>query len=170
MQIQRCRTAAKLLPGVVLWVMWCALAYGQNPEGSTYYTYSLDIMTGEPFHCRLAFSGSDDNATADNGTRTGTLTLSIENQEFDNATGSFVSAGRFFSANWEAAQAVYRPYYEETRYTFYSFLMVGTTVFDDGVIAGVAHNTITEQSVSQGTVGSSGYVPFVGLRIGLPGN
>lgn len=170
MQMKKGPRRAALLPGILLWGILCATAYGQTLAGSTYYTYSLDVRSGEPFHCRLAFSGSDDNATADNGTQTGALTLSIESQAFDNATGSFVSPGRSFSANWEAAQAVYSSYYEETVHTFYSFLMVGAVFFDDAVIAGLAHNTVTEQSESQGTVSSSGYVPFLGLRIGLPGN
>ncbi len=162
-----------LIPFIVVYCVFISSissVMAQEVAGNTYYCISLDVRTAMPQHFNLAFSGSSgssDNATSesDNGTQDGTITVSVDGVNFDNATGTYLMTNGIFNATWEAASAEKSTYYNETIYTYYSYFVVGLSFLNNFFTAGVVTSTVTEVSEAKGTVKDSGVAPFVGILI-----
>ncbi len=152
----------------------------QDFAGSSYYCYGIDIRTGSLQSFELTFGTGDggtagsDNATSgsDNETSGGTtetiqgaLTLSVPGRTFDNQTGTYRLNGTVYNGSWEGDEAVASSFYQETIYTYHSYLFFGLTSFNNFLVSGFAFVSITEQSNAKGTVQSSGTVPFIGVLV-----
>lgn len=168
-----CKAFMVLTAGMCCFCCMPPAAQGQTLDGKTYYMYTIDVETASLQHSTITFTASDsapesDNASSgsDNQTReAGTLSLSIENKNFDNATGTFMSRGIFFQGTWEGVETHYSSYYKENVYRYYSFLFYGVLAANGYGAAGFVLSTVTEQSASTETEVHRGIVPFLGVLI-----
>ncbi len=161
--------------------------WAQDFDGNKYFVQGFDIqnMTFEQFNWTFAADETDagdnqtdpggdnqtdpggDNETAggsDNST-SGSVTIEQPGKTFTNSAGSYIATGSVFRGQWQATQENYSNYYEETIYTYYTFLFIGAVFANDVRMIGNIYSTTTVQSDTKGTETYTGIVPFLGVLV-----
>jgi len=164
----------RLLVGVFLMVTGMLVlfhsAHAQGLEGLSYYTFAFDVTENTIENFTFSFSDNEtdqaaDNATADNQTATGGVSILVQNKSFVTPTGSYIATGNFFNGTWQATEKEYSSYYQENMYTYYSLIFFGGAFINKFFLAGVMYSTITTQSVALGTDKKSTVAPFMGILV-----